>query len=96
MRTLGVLGGMSWESTAVYDRLVNQGVARRRGGLLSASLLLHGVEFAPGKDERRPGTSSSPSTARQAGLGGQLLLRRSFHGMAGPGFTRAPCGSSSR
>ncbi len=47
MRTLGVLGGMSWESTAVYYRLLNQGVAQRLGGLHSAPLLLHSVDFAP-------------------------------------------------
>lgn len=46
MRTLGVLGGMSWESTAVYYRLINQGVAQRLGGLHSAPLLLHSVDFA--------------------------------------------------
>jgi len=40
MKLLGVLGGMSWESTALYDRLVNQGVAQRLGGLHSAPLLL--------------------------------------------------------
>lgn len=47
MRTLGILGGMSWESTAVYYRLLNQGVAQRRGGLHSAPLVLHSVDFAP-------------------------------------------------
>ena len=47
MRTLGLLGGMSWESTALYYRLINQGVAHARGGLHSAPLLLHSVDFAP-------------------------------------------------
>lgn len=47
LRTLGVLGGMSWESTAVYYRLLNQGVARRVGGLHSAPLRLASVDFAP-------------------------------------------------
>ena len=47
MRTLGLIGGMSWESTAVYSRLLNQGVAQRLGGLHSAALLLHSVDFAP-------------------------------------------------
>ena len=47
MRRLGVIGGMSWESTAVYYRLLNQGVAARLGGLHSADLLLHSVDFAP-------------------------------------------------
>lgn len=46
MRTLGVLGGMSWESTASYYRLLNQGVRERLGGLHSAPLLLHSVDFA--------------------------------------------------
>jgi aspartate racemase len=46
MRTLGLLGGMSWESTAVYYRLINQQVAAQRGGLHSAPLLLHSVDFA--------------------------------------------------
>ncbi len=46
MRTLGVIGGMSWESSAVYYRLLNQGVAARLGGLHSAPLLLHSVDFA--------------------------------------------------
>lgn len=46
MKTLGVLGGMSWESTAVYYRLLNQGVAARLGGLHSAALRVHSVDFA--------------------------------------------------
>jgi aspartate racemase len=46
MNRLGVLGGMSWESTASYYRLLNQGVRARRGGLHSAPLLLHSVDFA--------------------------------------------------
>jgi aspartate racemase len=47
MKILGVLGGMSWESTAIYYRLLNQGVAARLGGLHSAALRLHSVDFAP-------------------------------------------------
>jgi aspartate racemase len=47
MRTLGLLGGMSWESTATYYRLINQAVAQRLGGLHSAELRLHSVDFAP-------------------------------------------------
>lgn len=46
MRTLGLIGGMSWESTAVYYRLINQQVAQRMGGLHSAPLLLHSMDFA--------------------------------------------------
>ncbi|TQJ50601.1 aspartate/glutamate racemase family protein [Phycicoccus sp. SLBN-51] len=47
MRLLGVLGGMSWTSTAEYYRLLNHGVAARLGGLHSARLLLHSVDFGP-------------------------------------------------
>jgi aspartate racemase len=45
VRTIGLLGGMSWESTAVYYRLVNEEVQRRLGGFHSAELLLHSVDF---------------------------------------------------
>ena len=45
MRTIGLLGGMSWESTAVYYRLINQAVRDRLGGLHSAEILLHSVDF---------------------------------------------------
>ena len=47
MRMLGVLGGMSWTSTESYYRMLNQGVSERLGGLHSARLLLHSVDFAP-------------------------------------------------
>jgi aspartate racemase len=46
-RLLGVLGGMSWTSTETYYRLINAGVAERLGGLHSARLLLHSVDFGP-------------------------------------------------
>ena len=46
MRTLGILGGMSWESTQYLYALINRGVAARLGGLHSAQLLLHSVDFA--------------------------------------------------
>ncbi len=46
MRRIGLLGGMSWESTAVYYRLLNEGVRRRRGALHSADLVLRSVDFA--------------------------------------------------
>ena len=47
MKCLGLLGGMSWESTLLYYRLLNHGVAARLGGLHSARLVLHSVDFAP-------------------------------------------------
>lgn len=46
MKTLGLLGGMSWESTASYYALINEEVKRCLGGLHSARLLLDSVDFA--------------------------------------------------
>ena len=45
MRTIGLIGGMSWQSSAVYYRLLNQGVERRLGGLHSAKTVLTSVDF---------------------------------------------------
>jgi aspartate racemase len=47
MRTIGLIGGMSWESTVEYYRLINRGVRERRGALSSARLLLDSLDFAP-------------------------------------------------
>lgn len=47
MKTLGIIGGMSWESTAEYYRLINEGVRTRLGGLHSAELLIKSVDFHP-------------------------------------------------
>ena len=45
-RVIGMLGGMSWESTAEYYRLANELVRERLGGLHSARCVLHSVDFA--------------------------------------------------
>ncbi|MGY1687673.1 MULTISPECIES: aspartate/glutamate racemase family protein [unclassified Geodermatophilus] len=45
MRTIGLLGGMSWESTALYYRVTNEAVRDRLGGLASASLLVRSLDF---------------------------------------------------
>ena len=47
MKTIGLIGGMSWESTAHYYRVLNQEVASRLGGLHSAPVIVHSVDFAP-------------------------------------------------
>jgi aspartate racemase len=46
MKTLGLIGGMSWESTIPYYRIINECVRERLGGLHSAKLVLHSVDFA--------------------------------------------------
>jgi aspartate racemase len=45
MKTIGLIGGMSWESTIPYYRAINDGVKRRLGGLHSARLVLYSVDF---------------------------------------------------
>lgn len=46
MKTIGLLGGMSWESSIEYYRIINQRVKARLGGLHSAQCLLYSVDFA--------------------------------------------------
>lgn len=46
MHTIGLIGGMSWESSAEYYRIINEAIKARLGGLHSAQLLLYSVDFA--------------------------------------------------
>lgn len=45
MKTIGLIGGMSWESTVPYYRIINEEVKQRLGGLHSARIVLYSVEF---------------------------------------------------
>ena len=45
MKTIGLIGGMSWESTVPYYRTINETIKRRLGGLHSAKLILYSVDF---------------------------------------------------
>lgn len=45
MKTIGMLGGMSWESTASYYRAINEGVKKSLGGFHSAKICLYSVDF---------------------------------------------------
>jgi aspartate racemase len=45
MKTIGLIGGMSWESTVPYYRLINEGIKQRLGGLHSARVVLYSVDF---------------------------------------------------
>ena len=45
MKTVGLIGGMSWESTVPYYRIINEEVKNRLGGLHSAKIVLYSVEF---------------------------------------------------
>jgi aspartate racemase len=47
MKTIGLIGGMSWESTALYYQQINEGVRERLGGLHSAKIAMVSVDFEP-------------------------------------------------
>ena len=47
MKTIGLLGGMSWESTLGYYRAINEGVKNKLGGLHSAKIAMYSVDFEP-------------------------------------------------
>ncbi|WP_339408841.1 aspartate/glutamate racemase family protein [Pseudomonas sp. EA_35y_Pfl2_R5] len=90
MRQLGILGGMSWESTASYYRLLNQGVRERLGGLHSAPLLLHSVDFADIAELQRRGDwqaagqvlAQASRGLEQAGATALLLATNTMHKVA--------------
>lgn len=46
MKTIGLIGGMSWESTVTYYKLINETVKEKLGGFHSAKILLYSVDFA--------------------------------------------------
>ena len=79
MRTIGLLGGMSWESTALYYRLINEAVNRRLGGLHSARMVMVSVNFEPieamqrAEDWEAAGTALAEA-ARQVEAGGADFL----------------------
>ena len=90
MRTLGVLGGMSWESTSSYYRLLNQGVRERLGGLHSAPVLLHSVDFAVIAELQKSGNwlaagellADAARGLEQAGATALLLATNTMHQVA--------------
>ncbi|MBD3782529.1 MAG: aspartate/glutamate racemase family protein [Micrococcales bacterium] len=91
MRLLGVLGGMSWTSTEAYYRGLNVGVATRLGGLHSARLLLHSVDFAPVAEAQHAGDWDGTARILGAaarglaagGAGALLLATNTMHTVAG-------------
>ncbi|ANG94012.1 aspartate/glutamate racemase [Enterobacteriaceae bacterium 155047] len=91
MKTIGLLGGMSWESTIPYYRLINEGIKHRLGGLHSASLLLHSVDFheieacqASGEwDKAGEMLAQAALGLERAGAEGILLCTNTMHKVAG-------------
>lgn len=55
MKTIGLIGGMSWESTVPYYRLINETIKERLGGLHSAKIILYSVDFHEVEQLQRAG-----------------------------------------
>jgi aspartate racemase len=90
LKTIGLLGGMSWESTLDYYRQINEGVKKRLGGLHSARLVLYSVDFAPIEALMRRGDWDGAgahlvSAARRVEAGGAdflLICTNTLHRVA--------------
>lgn len=90
MKTLGILGGMSWESTQHLYALINRDVAARLGGLHSAQLVLHSVDFAPIAAQQAAGDwagaarvlGEAAAGLRRAGAEALLIATNTMHRVA--------------
>lgn len=90
MKTLGLLGGMSWESTTDYYRCINEEVKRRLGGLHSARLVLYSVEFAEIEELQQRGEwdkagemlADAALALEKAGAEGIIICTNTMHKVA--------------
>ncbi len=62
MKTIGLIGGMSWESTAHYYAILNRETAAQLGGLHSAPVVVHSLDFAPIEALQRAGDWNGAGT----------------------------------
>ncbi len=90
MKTIGLLGGMSWESTVEYYRALNEGIKKALGGLHSAKIVMHSVDFAPLEEYMRNGDWDAIATVlseaaiglEKAGADFFLLCTNTMHKLA--------------
>lgn len=90
MKTIGMLGGMSWESTASYYNGLNQGVKAELGGLHSAKVALYSVDFAEIEELQHKGEwqqtaailSSAAQSVEAAGADFLLICTNTMHKVA--------------
>ena len=69
MKTIGLIGGMSWESTVTYYQVINEAVKERLGGLHSARCILYSVDFQEIEECQAAGEWGEKR--RNTGRGGQ-------------------------
>tara|TARA_B100001063_G_C16702058_1_gene523108 strand:- start:337 stop:1035 length:699 start_codon:yes stop_codon:yes gene_type:complete len=90
MKTIGLLGGMSWESTALYYKQINEEVKKQLGGLHSAKVVVYSVDFDEieklqhtGKwDETSKILSSAAKNIENAGADFLLICTNTMHKVA--------------
>ena len=90
MRTIGMIGGMSWESTAIYYRLANELVRDRLGGLHSARIVMISVDFAEVEELQASGQwdragellAAAATTLEAAGADFLVLCTNTMHKVA--------------
>jgi len=90
MKTIGLIGGMSWESSAEYYRIINEAVRTRLGGLHSAKIVMYSVDFAQVQALQREARWSEAAqlmidAARHVEAGGAdlvLICTNTMHRMA--------------
>jgi aspartate racemase len=91
VKTLGLIGGMTWHSTVDYYRLINKGVHERLGGSHSAELLLLSIDFEPVEEMQGKGDwggmgrlmASWAKRLEDAGAEGLLICTNTMHRLAG-------------
>ena len=91
MKTIGMLGGMTWHSTVEYYRLINAGVQTRLGGNHSARCILYSVEFAEVERRQHAGEwlalagfmTDAAKRVAEAGADFLVICANTMHQMAG-------------
>jgi aspartate racemase len=91
VRTLGLIGGMTWHSTVDYYKLINQGVHERLGGSHSAELLLLSIDFEPVEELQGRGDWAGmgrlmgewAKRLEAAGAEGLVICTNTMHRLAG-------------
>lgn len=90
MRTIGLLGGMSWESTIPYYRIINQAVKEKLGGLHSAKIVLYSVDFDEIQQHQHAGNwdaaaqvlAKAATALRLAGADSFIICTNTMHKVA--------------
>ena len=92
MKVIGLIGGMSWESTVEYYRLINESVKEKLGGLHSAKCVLYSVDFAEVEELQRQGRwpdaaqllVGAAQNVEKAGADFVLICTNTMHKLADP------------